>query len=270
MAKLLLLIVSVCVTTVHADLLGRYFQGRNIVNGVIETDGLVEQFSRVDANIDYWNGTSTYRWEPVAGYPSSYTVEWTGFIKIEVPGEYGFGTISDDGSQVWINGQMVVNNGETQWFDWEDNITEHDPGDPNQPVYLHPGFHAITVRFYEAGSYDGIQLWWLVPGSGPSDIPYYGTTFHGVRPTYNPNTNWSLTPAAVLYTPDQVDALACQKDLNQDGLVNLDDFQILAANWLSAQPFSGGDFSGDGFVGIEDMMEFVWVWLMSCPATMEF
>ena len=53
---------------------------------------------------------------------------------------------------------------------------------------------------YEAKYYDGIELWWLTPSSGPSDIPYYGTDFHGEAPTYNADTNWQIVPQDVLYT----------------------------------------------------------------------
>jgi hypothetical protein len=67
-------------------------------------------------------------------------------------------------------------------------------------LILDSGFHKISISFYENAYYDGIELWWLKPGSGPSDIPYYGTNFHGTPPTFNPNTNWELVPKLVLFT----------------------------------------------------------------------
>jgi len=194
-----ILLVSPAVSS--ADLIGDYYRGWSVVGGVITTDALTLAFSRTDGNIDYWDGNRFFRWEPVASYRDDYTVEWTGYIKITTPGNYGFGTMSDDGSQVWIDGNMVVDNRELQWWDWEDNVGEgNTPGEPFVPLHLDAGFHAINVRMYEDAHYDGIELWWLTPNSGPSDIPYYGTTFHGTAPTPNPNTNWQIVPAAALHT----------------------------------------------------------------------
>lgn len=244
---------------VYGDLLGKYYAGVNIdVDGILQTQELTERFRRVDANIDYWDGNAYYMWAPIPGQWDNYTVEWTGYIKIDTAGEYGFGTISDDGSQIWINGQLIVDNGEGQWYDWEDNMGENEPGEPNQPVYLNAGYHAIMVRFYEGPSYDGIELWWLLPGSGPSDRPYYGTTFHGTPPTYNPNTNWAIVPASVLMITEP-----CAMDLYSDGVINLHDFAILAAEWQTLTPVVG-DLTGDGKVDMEDLALFVMFWLEPC------
>ncbi len=190
---------------------GKYYSNWAIVEGAIsfsEGDLVLE---RTDANIDFWEGVNpNYRWEPVAP-PDSYGVAWTGAIYIEEPGDYGFGTVSDDGSQVWIDGALIVDNSEQQWWDWEDNIAEGSyvglyPAEEGGtdaligPLYLAAGFHSIEVTFYEAAHLDGIELWWLRPGAGESDIPYYGRTFHQEGLTYNGSTNWEIVSPDVLYT----------------------------------------------------------------------
>ena len=182
-------------------LTGHYYQGYDTTGGTIHFDNLTEAFSRTDTLIDFWNASQYYRWEPVAGWGDNYSVGWNGYIYIEEAGEYGFGTISDDGSQIFVDSVLIVDNSELQWYDWEDNISEGDTsGVPFPPLVLDSGFHEISVSFYENASYDGIELWWLKPGSGPSDIPYYGTNFHGIPPAYNPDTNWELVPTVVLFT----------------------------------------------------------------------
>lgn len=264
-ALLYMAVLTIQASSVRADLLGRYFQGTNIdVDGILLTDGLIESFSRVDANIDYWNGSQYYQWQPIAGQGDNYTVEWTGYIRIDEPGEYGFGTISDDGSQIYIDGQMIVDNGEGQWYDWEDNISDYEANEPNQPVYLAAGFHSIMVRFYEGPSYDGIELWWLLPSAGPSDIPYYGTTFHGTPPTYNPGTNWNIVPADVLYTPDQYNQPACLMDVNSDDFVNYIEFAAMAAQWQHMPALISGDFTMDGAVTMDDLSMLAEYWLSEC------
>jgi len=187
-------------------LTGTYYQGATYNSfGNIAFDGLTRAFSRTDAQIDFWDGTALFRYEPVTGYGDSYSVEWKGFIKIETAGDYGFGTISDDGSEIWIDGNLIVNNSELQYYDWEDNISEGDlPGETFPALTLSAGFHEITVRFFENFALDGIELWWLKAGSGPSSIPYFGTNFHDVAPVFNANTNWEIIPTSVLYTTKPV------------------------------------------------------------------
>lgn len=187
-------------------LTGYYYQGYFIDSlGVINCDSLTLAFSRTDTIIDFWNGSQYYAFQPVLGWANYYSVEWKGYIFIEDSGEYGFGTISDDGSQIFIDSILIVDNSELQWYDWEDNISEGDTsGTPFPPLVLDLGFHEISVRFYENASYDGIELWWLKPGADSSDIPYYGTNFHGIPPTYNPNTNWEIVPKHVLFSSDSL------------------------------------------------------------------
>ena len=194
---------------------GAYYSSFSIIGNVITFDEGDLVLERTDANIDFWEGVNQYyRWEPIAS-SNWYGVRWFGAIYIEEAGNYGFGMVSDDGSQLWIDGNLIVDNGEDQWWDWEDNISEssvaglypaNDSGTdaPFGPLYLGRGFHRIEVRFFESASYDGIELWWLKPGSGASDIPYYGITFHQGGITYNSSTNWEIVPQSVLYTSSPI------------------------------------------------------------------
>jgi len=200
-------------------LTGHYYQGYAIADSpkIINFTNLTEAFTRTDTVIDFWNGSQYYSYQPVPGYANYYSVEWKGYIYIGQTGQYGFGTISDDGSQLFIDSVLVVDNWETQWYDWEDNLGESDSsGAPYTPLILDSGFHEISVRFYENASYDGIEVWWLTAGFDTSDIPYYGTHFHGTPPTFNANTNWEIIPKRVLYTyPDTTTVIESFFDKNQ-------------------------------------------------------
>ncbi len=188
-------------------LLGEYFNDFTRPNDIITFNPADLYMTRVDSLIDYWNaGDCYYQWQP----SDWYGVRWTGYVRIDVAGNYGFGTLSDDGSQVWLDGTMIVDNGEEQWWEWEDSIAEGSytglypdgAGPPDNlpgPLYLTTGYHAIEVRFYEARNFDGIELWWLKPGSGPSDIPYYGIScYYAGGITANASTNWEIVPPDVL------------------------------------------------------------------------
>jgi hypothetical protein len=192
-------------------LTGNYYEAYFVdTTNTITFNNLNPAFSQTDTIIDFWNGDRYYRWEPVTGWGDYYSIEWKGYIYIVESGQYGFGTISDDGSQVFIDSVLIVDNWETQWYDWEDNVSEGDTsGTTFPPLILDSGFHNISISFYEDAYYYGIELWWLKPGLGPSDIPYYGTNFHGTPPTYNPNTNWELIPKEVLFT--SIDSITSTK-----------------------------------------------------------
>ena len=201
----ILLIVNVFVSCSHKmkqGLTGYYYKGVNKSDsGRIMTKGLKKVFKRIDKNIDFWDGTANYSWNPLKDNGDMYTVVWKGFIKIDKEGQYGFGTISDDGSEVWIDNKLVVDNSEYQWYDWEDNISEGDKSGEKFPkLILKAGYHKIVVKFYEKDNYDGIKLFWLKPESGKSIIPYTGSNFKDNPPKYNKKTNWEIIPPSVLFT----------------------------------------------------------------------
>jgi hypothetical protein len=200
-------------------LLGRYYDDFSRPDDIITFADPDLVMTRIDPAIDFWNAVDChYRWNPVAS-ANWYGVRWTGSLRIDMAGEYAFGTISDDGSQVWLDGELIVDNGETQWWDWEDSLYEGSytglypeghgpPDDLPGPLYLTVGHHSIEVRHFEAASYDGIELWWLKPGSGSSDIPYYGTNCGSADLSVNTATNWEIVPTSVLTdvvvaTPEQ-------------------------------------------------------------------
>ncbi len=183
-------------------LIGNYYQGTTQDgSGNIGFTGLTKAFSRTDSVIDFWDGTALYRFEPVTGSEDLYSVQWKGFINIETAGDYGFGTISDDGSEIWIDGNLIVDNAEFQYFDWEDNISEGDvSGETFPTLTLSAGMHEIEIRFFESFALDGIELWWLKPNLGTSNIPYKGTNFNDVAPVFDAATNWEIVPNSVLFT----------------------------------------------------------------------
>eukprot|EP00293_Proteomonas_sulcata_P014400 CAMPEP_0184308814 /NCGR_PEP_ID=MMETSP1049-20130417/17156_1 /TAXON_ID=77928 /ORGANISM="Proteomonas sulcata, Strain CCMP704" /LENGTH=442 /DNA_ID=CAMNT_0026621565 /DNA_START=69 /DNA_END=1397 /DNA_ORIENTATION=- len=64
--------------------------------------------------------------------------EWTGVVHVELAGEYTFSTASDDGSHLWINGVMIVNNGGL-----------HPVEERHGMIYLDPGYHDFRADFFE-------------------------------------------------------------------------------------------------------------------------
>ena len=75
-----------------------------------------------------------------AGVWPSFSVEWTGAIVIDEPGEYQFSTLSDDGSELELDDRIVVQNG-----------GRHGPQEASGRITLAAGIHAIRLRYEQDG-----------------------------------------------------------------------------------------------------------------------
>ncbi len=89
-----------------------------------------------------------------------YSIRWVGKIAIPREGEYRFATRSDDGSFVWIDGQLVVDNG-----------GEHGAQRREGSVYLTRGFHDLEVRYFQGGGASEMSFFWTPPGGAEELVP---------------------------------------------------------------------------------------------------
>ncbi|MFZ2489768.1 MAG: PA14 domain-containing protein [Anaerolineae bacterium] len=88
-----------------------------------------------------------------------FSILWRGKLATPVAGTYTIGTRSDDGSYVYIDGQLVVDNGGS-----------HGAEDRSGQITLDTGFHSIEVRYNELSGSREMQLWWQPPGQGRAII----------------------------------------------------------------------------------------------------
>ena len=100
-AALIWALLGVVRPAIHADagLVGDYFDNVNW-NGQ-------PAFSVVDAEPS--TATMRDRWNNAL--PEQFSVRWTGFLTVGRSGLYSFSTASDDGSQLFIDNRVVVDNG---------------------------------------------------------------------------------------------------------------------------------------------------------------
>ncbi len=92
--------------------------------------------------------------------PSPYSIEWLGKIHIPRGGPYVFGTISDDGSHLYLDGQLVVDNGGRHGDVYREGI-----------IQLGQGFHDIRLLYFQDGGGRKIELYWTPPGSMKRQVP---------------------------------------------------------------------------------------------------
>jgi len=73
----------------------------------------------------------------------NYSIEWMGYLFIEEAGVYEFTTASDDGSVVFIDNILVVDNGGF-----------HALREVSGEIFLLPGFHSIWIRYCQGEGAD--------------------------------------------------------------------------------------------------------------------
>lgn len=89
-----------------------------------------------------------------------YGFEYRGFINVPADDVYTFSTASDDGSLLWINNQLVV-----------DNDGQHGMVEKSGTVALKTGYHEILVRYFEATGGDDLRVFWEAEKFDKKPVP---------------------------------------------------------------------------------------------------
>ena len=90
-----------------------------------------------------------------------FAFRFTAYLAIQTQGDYTFWSASDDGSQVVIDGSLVVNNA-----GWHAMSTVG-----TGAIYLSAGFHSIVVTYFEDNGQEGLQVHYRGPGISRREIP---------------------------------------------------------------------------------------------------
>ena len=97
---------------------------------------------------------------------TNFYVRWSGSVKIEKPGKYKFALESDDGSRLFIDGKIVVN-----------NPGPHAMGKVAGEIDLTPGQHDLKIEYFQGDGGMGCKFSWTPPGKG-EEIPNESNLFH--------------------------------------------------------------------------------------------
>ncbi|KAL9139500.1 putative conserved tandem carbohydrate binding domain [Amphidinium carterae] len=100
-------------------------------------EGASVGFTRIDETIDY--SVTRGAW-PDLTQADKFGAKWTGGIAVAAAGDYTFFIDSDDGSRVFIDGELVV-----------DNEGLHSMRERSSTLSLSAGTHGLEVTFFEAG-----------------------------------------------------------------------------------------------------------------------
>ncbi|MDW7694507.1 alpha/beta hydrolase-fold protein [Flammeovirgaceae bacterium SG7u.111] len=85
----------------------------------------------------------------------NYACVFEGYLHIEEEGYYAFGITSDDGSKMYLNEEMIINN---------DGL--HAMEEPVSYILpLKEGFYPIKIEFFQQGGGQGIEIFYLKPNT---------------------------------------------------------------------------------------------------------
>jgi PKD repeat protein len=139
----------------------------------------------------------------IVGWPTGYigradnfSVNFTGYVKIDTTDDYTFYLTSDDGSWLYLNGTQIINNGGL-----------HSPTMVQQTVRLTPGYHPIFVPMFEN---TGQAVAWL-EYSSPNitrtfDVPLYHTAIFPPSVDFTGAPLAGTAPHTVQYTDASIGA----------------------------------------------------------------
>ena len=144
-----------------------------------------------------------------------FAMRFTAKLMVPADGQYTFFTNSDDGSQLFIDGQMVVNN---------DGL--HAPVEKQGSIALTAGEHDIVVTVFEKTGGQSLAVQWSGPGITKQDV----------------------TGALVSQVPEPVDPVD-PVDPPAPNLVTNGDFEQGTSSWLSCSDNTAIAASNDSFNG---------------------
>jgi hypothetical protein len=90
----------------------------------------------------------------------AYALRYTGYVSVPADGQYTFYTNSDDGSQLFIGSQLVV-----------DNDGGHSLAEKAGTIGLKAGVHAITITYFQSGGDRSLTVSYAGPGLSKRAIP---------------------------------------------------------------------------------------------------
>jgi len=124
-------------------------------------------FSVVDDNVSTDQLANTWRGNP----PPAFSARWHGYLAVGRAGLYRFATTSDDGSWLYVDNRLIV-----------DNAGTHSAVTQSGEVWLTRGSHFVLLEYVQAGGLYSMEWSWAGDGAGLTRVP-----------------NWILSPRRLSY-----------------------------------------------------------------------
>ncbi len=175
-------------------LIGEYFKLEEKLGDEYEIPvNLQPWLVRVDGKIDFPEVSGNFYGSKLG---QSFMVRWSGALQVKAAGEYGFYTHSDDGSRLYIDDKLVV-----------DNWGPHSMTKKAGKISLGAGTHTIKVIYTQGGGGAGCIVGWTPPGGSEAPIPA-GFLFHDPARLKNIRWDEEAFVAAAVNRPAKASAQA--------------------------------------------------------------
>ncbi len=89
----------------------------------------------------------------------AFALKFSGYIRVDQPGRYTFYVTSDDGSRVYLNDSLLINNDRLQG-----------PTEQVGEIDLAAGSHKLVVTYFDNGGGDALRFQWSGPGINKQDV----------------------------------------------------------------------------------------------------
>jgi fibro-slime domain-containing protein len=159
-ATALLAILSIAqrLDTLPEGLHATYFSDVNWSSDPVRS--VIEPRPSTDSLIDAWR----------AHAPETFSTTWSGSFVVLRAGMYTFATRSDDGSWVYVDGQLVVDNGGS-----------HAAQVASGRVDLKRGVHAIFIKYFQSGGDFHFELLWASDAAPLEPMPTWALSSHQAK-----------------------------------------------------------------------------------------
>ena len=154
-------------------LVGQVYVPGSVITRMPDFDSLVPVYTFVTANLDvpirnYTQGFPTPEMQSVV---ENFAIHFRTELEINIPGMYIFELSSDDGSQLYINGSLVVNN---------DGV--HPVINRQGRVRLGTGIHRVEIHYFQGPRHAIALQWFYQPPNGSRQIVPPEVIYHPGKP----------------------------------------------------------------------------------------
>ena len=128
----------------------------------------------------------------VATRKANYALQFESILEVPADGEWNFATRSDDGSWLWVDGELVV-----------DNVGLKPATRKDGRINLNKGVHQLRVAYTQGGGGAELKVLWAGPGVEEQELPRTSASTSVVR----------LVPKEVVTTAPAEEAVARGRSL---------------------------------------------------------
>jgi PA14 domain len=147
-AAIVLLFLAYLLDPLPEGLNATFFSDANWSGQIVHT--MVDHHVSTDTAFVPWRGSP----------PDTFSAAWSGAFVVTRDGTYTFATASDDGSWLYVDRELVVDNGGF-----------HSTQLAKGSIHLTRGVHAIFVKYFQQGGGFDLRIMWARDGGGLQPLP---------------------------------------------------------------------------------------------------